>query len=103
MSIFQKIFGTSKNPEDDFVITITDKLIKVEHPRRETEQILWKDINKIKLIRKSRFSYIKIINAFFNKLNKFNYLFNYLSSMWFKFIGYFLTSKKLLFIFYGPI
>jgi hypothetical protein len=52
MKLFDKIFGKSnpKNPEDDYLVTITEELIKVEHPRRKTEQILWKDINEIRLI-----------------------------------------------------
>jgi hypothetical protein len=46
------IFGKSKpkNPEDDFKVTITVELVRVEHPQRKTEQILWNDINEIKLI-----------------------------------------------------
>jgi hypothetical protein len=52
MGIFDKLFGKSKpkNPEDEYVTSITDESIKVEHPRRETETILWKDIEAIKLI-----------------------------------------------------
>ena len=37
-------------PEDAFVITITEELIKIEHPDRKTEQILWDNIQAIKLI-----------------------------------------------------
>jgi hypothetical protein len=52
MGIFDKLFGKrkSKNPEDDYKVTVTEELILVEHPRRKTEQILWKDITEIKLI-----------------------------------------------------
>jgi hypothetical protein len=52
MGIFEKLFGNRnrKAPEDDYKVTITEELILVEHPRRETEQILWKDITEIKLI-----------------------------------------------------
>ncbi|MFZ4402225.1 MAG: hypothetical protein ACOYO1_19495 [Bacteroidales bacterium] len=52
MGLFNKIFRTlkRKNPEDDFVVTMTDEFVKVEHPHRKTEQILWKDINEIKSI-----------------------------------------------------
>jgi len=39
-----------KNPEDDFKVTITDVLIKVEHPERKTEQVHWATIWQIKLI-----------------------------------------------------
>ena len=31
-------------------MTITDKFIRVEHPRRKTEQVLWENIQQIKLI-----------------------------------------------------
>ena len=37
-------------PEDAFVITITEELIKIEHPDRKTEQVLWDNIQVIKLI-----------------------------------------------------
>jgi hypothetical protein len=40
----------SKNPEDDFIVTVTDKFIRVEHPERKTEEILWNDIEEIKMI-----------------------------------------------------
>jgi hypothetical protein len=41
---------TGKNPEDDFVLTITDELVKIEHPFRKTEQVNWQDIIEIKII-----------------------------------------------------
>lgn len=52
MGILDMIFGKTnpKNPEDDFIVTITDAFVKVEHPHRKTEQIEWKDINEIKLL-----------------------------------------------------
>ena len=52
MGILEKIFGKPKpkNPEDNFIVTITDESIRVEHPERETEEILWNDIEEIKLI-----------------------------------------------------
>ena len=52
MGIFNKLFKKkkSKNPEEDFIITITDKLIRVEHPDRKTEQVFWNNIQEIKLI-----------------------------------------------------
>jgi hypothetical protein len=52
MGFFSKLFGQKKsqNPEDDFVITITDEIIRVEHPNRKTEEIFWKDINEIRFI-----------------------------------------------------
>lgn len=48
MGLFEKT--KAKNPEDDFNVIITDEFIRVEHPRRKTEQILWKDINEIRFI-----------------------------------------------------
>ena len=52
MGILDRLFGKSKpkNPEDEYIITITDEAVKVEHPRRETEAILWDDIEVIELI-----------------------------------------------------
>ncbi|MBF4505120.1 hypothetical protein IRZ83_00480 [Flavobacterium sp. JLP] len=52
MGILQKIFGKSKpkNPEDNFLVTITKEFIRVEHTERKTEEILWNDIKEIKLI-----------------------------------------------------
>ena len=52
MSFFKKLFGETnrKSPEDDYTVTITDKFIRVEHPRRKTEQVLWENIQQIKLI-----------------------------------------------------
>jgi hypothetical protein len=52
MGILDRLFGKLKPkiPEDEYLITTTEEFIKVEHPRRETETILWKDIEAIKLI-----------------------------------------------------
>lgn len=52
MGFFSKLFGkkTSQHPEDDFEVTITDDFVRVEHPKRKTEEIFWKDINEIKFI-----------------------------------------------------
>lgn len=52
MSFFDRLFKKKKrkSPEDDFIITITDKFIKVEHPLRKTEQVLWENIKHIKVI-----------------------------------------------------
>ncbi len=38
------------NPEDDFIVTITEELVKVEHSTQKTELIRWVDINEIWLI-----------------------------------------------------
>ena len=52
MEMFQRLFKklSSKNPEDSYLVTVTDEYIKVEHPKRQTEKILWKDILEIKFI-----------------------------------------------------
>ncbi|MEO8516018.1 MAG: hypothetical protein ABI426_04700 [Flavobacterium sp.] len=50
MNFFKKLFSPKMQPEDYYETIITDELIKVEHPKRKTEQILWKDIEEIKLI-----------------------------------------------------
>ncbi len=47
---FNKQERKPKNPEDDFIVTITNELIKIEHPDRKTEQIFWQNIKQIKLI-----------------------------------------------------
>jgi hypothetical protein len=39
-----------KDPEDDFVVTITDVFVKVEYPKWEAAQVSWEDIREIKLI-----------------------------------------------------
>ena len=52
MSFFDRLFKKTKpkQPEDDYTVTITDKFIKVEHPHRKTEQVVWEHIIQIKLI-----------------------------------------------------
>lgn len=51
-NLFKNLFAKSKKkqPEDDFVTVITEESVCVEHPRKQSEQILWKDIEVIKLI-----------------------------------------------------
>ena len=39
-----------KQLEDDFKVTITDILIKVEYPNKNSEQVLWTNIQAIKLL-----------------------------------------------------
>jgi hypothetical protein len=41
--------GTLKGPEEDFTVTITDAFVKVEHPARKTETILWSTLREIAL------------------------------------------------------
>lgn len=48
--IFSKENKSPKNPEDAYLVTITDEYVKVEHPRRATESIRWEEINEIWLI-----------------------------------------------------
>lgn len=50
MNLFKKLFAPKIQPEDYYKTIITDKSIRVEHPKRETEEILWQDIKEIKLI-----------------------------------------------------
>ncbi len=52
MELLDKLLGisNSKKNEDEFTITITEEMVKVEHPKRSTQQIKWKDINEIKLV-----------------------------------------------------
>ncbi|AOP33159.1 hypothetical protein A0128_04395 [Leptospira tipperaryensis] len=53
MGIFDFIFkklNLLKYPEEEFTVIITDELVRVEHPKRKTEQILWKEIDEIRLI-----------------------------------------------------
>jgi len=52
MNFFKNLFSKPKvkQLEDYFETTITDELVRVEHPRRETEQILWKDITEIRFV-----------------------------------------------------
>lgn len=52
VKLFQKLFKNlnPKNPEDSYLVTLTDEFIKVEHPKRKTEKIEWKDILEIKFI-----------------------------------------------------
>jgi hypothetical protein len=58
MGFFNNLFKKKKtNPirglVNDFVVTITDHGIKVEHPRRKTEQVSWRNIKEIKFINTS--------------------------------------------------
>ncbi|RHX83776.1 hypothetical protein [Leptospira stimsonii] len=53
MSWLNRIFKKSnppKNPEDEFIVTFNEESVRVEHPRRKTEQIAWKEIEEIRLI-----------------------------------------------------
>ena len=52
MNFFKNFFSKieRKEPEDYYVTKINHDSVKVEHPERETEEILWKDIEQIKLI-----------------------------------------------------
>lgn len=50
MGFWSKIFKKRKEPEEYYTVTITDSFVRVEHPKRETEQVTWKNIELIKLI-----------------------------------------------------
>lgn len=42
--------GKPKQPEDHYEVKITDNLVRVEHPNKEPEEILWVDIETITLV-----------------------------------------------------
>lgn len=52
INIFKNLFNISKrkNPEDHYQTLITEEFVRVEHPKRKTEQISWKDIDIIMLM-----------------------------------------------------
>ena len=52
MGFFSMLFGQKSvsNPEDKYITTVTDKYVRVEHPRREPEEIQWQEINEIRLV-----------------------------------------------------
>lgn len=51
MGFFSRIFSKNKKqPEDDFIVSITNDSIKIEHPKRKTEQVQIANIKEIKLI-----------------------------------------------------
>jgi len=51
MGFLSRLFAKKKKqPEDDFEVTITDESVKIEHPKRKTEQVKWENIIEIKLI-----------------------------------------------------
>ena len=51
MGFFSRLFNKDKKqPEDDFEVTITNEFVKIEHPKRKTEQVKWENIREIKLI-----------------------------------------------------
>lgn len=54
MGVF-KLFSKQKykDPEEYYYVTITTEFVKVEHPKRKTEQIFWRDINEIRMINTS--------------------------------------------------
>ena len=48
--LFKKKQKTVGNPEDKYVTIITDRSVRVEHPSRKPEEILWEDIREIRLV-----------------------------------------------------
>ena len=51
MGFFSNLFKPKlKHPEDYYNITITDEFVRVEHPKINTEQIAWFEIEGVKLI-----------------------------------------------------
>jgi len=57
MGFWKSILGSNEDsgakklqPEDFYITEITDKTIKVLHPKRETEEIDWDEIEEIEII-----------------------------------------------------
>ncbi|MGZ3765678.1 MAG: hypothetical protein ACXVB0_17225 [Mucilaginibacter sp.] len=50
MTFFDKLFKKKLQPEDNYLVTITDEWIRVEHPKWGTESIFWKEVHAILLI-----------------------------------------------------
>ena len=50
MGLFGKLFKKEIQPEDQYNVIITDESIKVEHPKRQTELVLWEDLHTVFLI-----------------------------------------------------
>ena len=50
MGLFDFLKGKPKQPEDFFVVTITNEKVTVEHPQRKKEEVKWIDIETIKII-----------------------------------------------------
>ena len=50
MNFFKKLFSPKLQPEDYYHTIITDESVRIEHPKRKTEEIFWNKINEIKLI-----------------------------------------------------
>src|SRR6476660_6818489 len=51
MGFFSNLFKKQAyNHEAEFTVIITEIAVKVEHPRRKTEEVLWKDISEVRLI-----------------------------------------------------
>lgn len=53
MGFLSKLFKPKqpkKTPEQEYLITLTEEYVKVEHPSRETEQINLADINEIGIV-----------------------------------------------------
>ncbi len=52
MNFFKNRFSKTKTKQlaDYFKTTITEELVRFEHPKRETEQILWKDNTEIRFV-----------------------------------------------------
>lgn len=53
MGLLDRLFKKKeerKEPEDYYDISITDDYVKVEHPKRDTEQINWNEIEEISIL-----------------------------------------------------
>ncbi len=50
MGLFDFLKGKPQQPEDLFIVTITNETVTVEHPERKKEQVRWADIESVKII-----------------------------------------------------
>lgn len=52
MGLFNKLFKRRKRmeAEDFYNLTLTENYLRIEHPKLETQQLYWNDIQEIKLI-----------------------------------------------------
>ena len=50
MGFFSSLFKPKVQPEEHYVVTVSDEFVTVEHPKLGKESIKWKDIHTVSLI-----------------------------------------------------
>lgn len=51
MKLLQRLFNKkAPQPEDQYIVTITDDIVSVYHPKSSNELVRWKDIHTVLLI-----------------------------------------------------